>query len=101
MSYEGLLSLSTLLGDARPRGTPPDILSSLPKGTYEQWSKADEKEASDEKELCPICIEEVRIFPLPHRLCKLIPTAPYSTKLPMLACVFPHARTGSTRPASR
>ena len=48
MSYEGLLSLSTLLGDVKPRGTPSEIVSSLPKGTYAEWATPGETE-----ERCP------------------------------------------------
>ena len=55
MSYEGLLSLSTLLGDVKPRGTPADIISSLPKGTYGEWVRPGETE-----ERCPICLDDVR-----------------------------------------
>ncbi len=54
MSYEGLLSLSTLLGDVKPRGTPADVVSSLPKGTYGEWKKPTETE-----ERCPICLDDV------------------------------------------
>ena len=54
MSYEGLLSLSTLLGDVKPRGTPADIISSLPKGTYGEWKTPGETE-----ERCPICLDDV------------------------------------------
>ncbi|RDX42031.1 hypothetical protein OH76DRAFT_1363528, partial [Lentinus brumalis] len=53
MSYEGLLSLSSLLGDVKPRGTPAEVLSSLPKGTYGEWSSPGAME-----ERCPICLDD-------------------------------------------
>ncbi|TBU53011.1 hypothetical protein BD310DRAFT_183164 [Dichomitus squalens] len=53
MSYEGLLSLSTILGDVKPRGTPADIISSLPKGTYGDWVRPGVTE-----ERCPICLDD-------------------------------------------
>ena len=59
MSYEGLLSLSTLLSDVKPRGTPTDIISSLPKGTYGEWARPDTEER------CPICLDDVRPRPRP------------------------------------
>ncbi|KAI0354025.1 hypothetical protein OH77DRAFT_1405893 [Trametes cingulata] len=52
-SYEGLLSLSSLLGDAKPRGTPDDIIASLPRGTYSEWARAGATE-----ERCPICLDD-------------------------------------------
>ncbi|KAM5543807.1 hypothetical protein V8D89_002424 [Ganoderma adspersum] len=52
-SYEGLLSLSTLLGDVKPRGTPGDIVSSLPRGTYGEWARPGHTE-----ERCPICLDD-------------------------------------------
>ncbi|RPD79482.1 hypothetical protein L226DRAFT_455464, partial [Lentinus tigrinus ALCF2SS1-7] len=53
MSYEGLLTLSSLLGDVKPRGTPAEIISSLPKGTYGDWVQPGETE-----ERCPICLDD-------------------------------------------
>lgn len=55
VSYEGLLSLSSLLGDAKPRGTPDDIIESLPRGTYREWTRPGATE-----ERCPICLDDVR-----------------------------------------
>ncbi|KAH9855515.1 hypothetical protein C2E23DRAFT_724188, partial [Lenzites betulinus] len=52
-SYEGLLSLSNLLGDVKPRGTPADIVSSLPKGKYRDWATPG---VTDER--CPICLDD-------------------------------------------
>ncbi|KAI1787189.1 hypothetical protein LXA43DRAFT_720705 [Ganoderma leucocontextum] len=52
-SYEGLLSLSTLLGDVKPRGTPADIVSALPRGTYGEWVRPGQTE-----ERCPICLDD-------------------------------------------
>ncbi|KAI0746441.1 hypothetical protein C8Q80DRAFT_1104537 [Daedaleopsis nitida] len=53
MSYEGLLSLSSLLGDVKPRGTPADVLASLPKGKYSEWATPGET-----GERCPICLDD-------------------------------------------
>ncbi|KAI0700668.1 hypothetical protein C8T65DRAFT_580093 [Cerioporus squamosus] len=53
MSYEGLLSLSSLLGDVKPRGTPADVLSALPKGTYGEWASP-----GATQERCPICLDD-------------------------------------------
>ncbi|EIW56081.1 uncharacterized protein TRAVEDRAFT_128767 [Trametes versicolor FP-101664 SS1] len=53
VSYEGLLSLSSLLGDAKPRGTPDDIIESLPRGTYREWTRPGATE-----ERCPICLDD-------------------------------------------
>ncbi|KAI0916656.1 hypothetical protein AcV5_003082 [Taiwanofungus camphoratus] len=52
-SYEGLLQLSTLLGEARPRGTPQQVIVSLPRGFYKDWAKTGETE-----ERCPICLDD-------------------------------------------
>ncbi|KAI0635423.1 hypothetical protein C8Q77DRAFT_1039423, partial [Trametes polyzona] len=53
ISYEGLLSLSSMLGDAKPRGTPEGIISLLPKGKYRDWVRPG---ATDER--CPICLDD-------------------------------------------
>ncbi|KAI8973156.1 hypothetical protein BD414DRAFT_425186, partial [Trametes punicea] len=52
-SYEGLLSLSALLGDAKPRGTPADVIASLPRGKYSEWASPGATE-----ERCPICLDD-------------------------------------------
>ena len=63
-SYEGLLQLSGLLGEARPRGISDSVLSSLPSGTYQDWAKPGETE-----ERCPICLDDVRISVSVHGRC--------------------------------
>ncbi|KZT06614.1 uncharacterized protein LAESUDRAFT_653118, partial [Laetiporus sulphureus 93-53] len=52
-SYEGLLRLSTIVGEARPRGTSAQIVSSLPSGVYRDWAIPGESE-----ERCPICLDD-------------------------------------------
>ncbi|KAI0780368.1 hypothetical protein BD413DRAFT_607684 [Trametes elegans] len=52
VSYEGLISLSTVLGDAKPRGTPGDVLASLPRARYSEWA---DPGATDD--MCPICLD--------------------------------------------
>ncbi|OBZ77552.1 E3 ubiquitin ligase BIG BROTHER-related protein [Grifola frondosa] len=52
-SYEGLLRLSTFLGEVGPRGTPDHVVSSLPNGLYKDWAKPGE---TDER--CPICLDD-------------------------------------------
>ncbi|KAH9942703.1 hypothetical protein B0H21DRAFT_696156 [Amylocystis lapponica] len=52
-SYEGLLHLTGLLGEARSRGTPASVMSSLPSGIYKDWAKPGESE-----ERCPICLDD-------------------------------------------
>ncbi|KAH9916758.1 uncharacterized protein BXZ73DRAFT_9825, partial [Epithele typhae] len=56
MSYEGLLSLSSILGDVKPRGTASDVISALPKGTYGDWAKP-----GDTEERCPICLDDYQV----------------------------------------
>ncbi|PCH41923.1 hypothetical protein WOLCODRAFT_72346, partial [Wolfiporia cocos MD-104 SS10] len=52
-SYEGLLLLTSFIGEGRPRGLPEHIISSLPRGTYREWARPGETE-----ERCPICLED-------------------------------------------
>ncbi|KAI0325565.1 hypothetical protein GY45DRAFT_1260617 [Cubamyces sp. BRFM 1775] len=63
-SYEGLLSLSSLLGDVKPRGTPADIIASLPKGTYNEWARPGTTE-----ERCPICLDDYQPSDACLRIC--------------------------------
>jgi hypothetical protein len=56
MSYEGLLMLSARIGDAKPRGTPSEVVQSLPRGMYKDF-KTPESETR-----CPICLEDVSII---------------------------------------
>ncbi|TCD65376.1 hypothetical protein EIP91_002740 [Steccherinum ochraceum] len=51
-SYEGLLRLTSLIGEARPRGTSRTVIDSLPNGKYSEWATA-----SSEKR-CPICLDD-------------------------------------------
>ncbi|KAI0644101.1 hypothetical protein C8Q79DRAFT_1011899 [Trametes meyenii] len=64
VSYEGLLSLSSLLGDVKPRGTPADIIASLPKGTYGEWARPGTTE-----ERCPICLDDYQPTDQCLRIC--------------------------------
>ncbi|KAI0654983.1 hypothetical protein C8Q70DRAFT_887717, partial [Cubamyces menziesii] len=63
-SYEGLLSLSSLLGDVKPRGTPADIIASLPRGTYSDWAQPGSTE-----ERCPICLDDYQPTDACLRIC--------------------------------
>ncbi|KAF7301843.1 RING-type domain-containing protein [Mycena indigotica] len=51
-SYESLLTLSGLIGEARPKGTSDETLSSLESAQYQEWATAD----SDHR--CPICLDD-------------------------------------------
>ncbi|TEB21502.1 hypothetical protein FA13DRAFT_101975 [Coprinellus micaceus] len=51
-SYEALLSLSSVVGDARPRGTSPTVLNTMEKGKYADWATAE----GDKR--CPICLDD-------------------------------------------
>ncbi|KAK0473411.1 hypothetical protein IW261DRAFT_693149 [Armillaria novae-zelandiae] len=50
-SYEGLLSLSSILGDV-PKATPADVISGMKTGLFKDWSTSD----SDHR--CPICLDD-------------------------------------------
>ncbi|KAF5309031.1 hypothetical protein D9619_013590 [Psilocybe cf. subviscida] len=52
LSYEGLLSLTELAGDVRPRATPADVLEKMEKSTYKEWKTSE----SDTR--CPICLDD-------------------------------------------
>jgi hypothetical protein len=57
-SYENLLSLSGLIGDAKPKATPDHIVSELESASYKDWATPE----SDHR--CPICLDDVSIcFP--------------------------------------
>ncbi|KAF9476245.1 hypothetical protein BDN70DRAFT_767045, partial [Pholiota conissans] len=51
-SYENLLSLSMQIGDAKPRGTPSNVIDKMEKGLYKDWAM----ESSDTR--CPICLDD-------------------------------------------
>lgn len=51
-SYENLMRLSEVMGDANPKKTSSAILESLEKAEYKDWATAD----SDER--CPICLDD-------------------------------------------
>lgn len=42
-----------MIGEARPRGTPREVIDGLPNGTYNEWATA-----TSEKR-CPICLDDV------------------------------------------
>ncbi|KAF7288296.1 RING-type domain-containing protein [Mycena chlorophos] len=54
-SYESLLSLSGLIGDARPKGTSDETISGLESAQFQDWATAD----SDQR--CPICLDDVSV----------------------------------------
>ena len=96
MSYEGLLSLSSLLGDVKPRGTPSDIVSTLPKGTYGEWACPGETE-----ERCPICLDDVRRLSIVDADRGYLTFRISSTSPLTLVYAFHLVRTGSMRGACR
>ncbi|QRV78416.1 ubiquitin-conjugating enzyme [Ceratobasidium sp. AG-Ba] len=51
-SYEGLLRLAARIGDAKPRGTPAEVIQAMPTGKYAscQGAKAETR--------CPICLDD-------------------------------------------
>ncbi|KAF8603048.1 hypothetical protein BDV93DRAFT_443070 [Ceratobasidium sp. AG-I] len=51
-SYEGLLRLAARIGDAKPRGTPAEVIQSMPSGSYANspGAKAETR--------CPICLDD-------------------------------------------
>ncbi|KAH7922006.1 hypothetical protein BV22DRAFT_969121, partial [Leucogyrophana mollusca] len=51
-SYEGLLSLSAQLGEARSRATPDEVIASLTSGEYKDWA------TEDSETRCPICLDD-------------------------------------------
>ena len=53
-SYEGLTNLTTFLGEVKYRGTPREVINSLPTGVYKDWATD-----LDCEKRCPICLEDV------------------------------------------
>ncbi|KAH8096864.1 hypothetical protein BXZ70DRAFT_895583, partial [Cristinia sonorae] len=51
-SYEGLIRLTTLIGEARPQGTTRDIIDNLPSGKYCEWA------TPSSEQRCPICLDD-------------------------------------------
>ncbi|KAG8719615.1 hypothetical protein FRC08_002425 [Ceratobasidium sp. 394] len=51
-SYEGLLRLAARIGDAKPRGTPAEVIQAMPTGSYASCpgAKAESR--------CPICLDD-------------------------------------------
>jgi hypothetical protein len=51
-SYEGLLRLAARIGDAKPRGTPSEVIQAMPSGSYASCpgAKAESR--------CPICLDD-------------------------------------------
>ncbi|KAF7332063.1 RING-type domain-containing protein [Mycena kentingensis (nom. inval.)] len=54
MSYEGLLSLSGIIGDARPKGASEEMIAGLDSASFGEWATED----SDQR--CPICLDDYR-----------------------------------------
>jgi hypothetical protein len=53
-SYENLLSIATALGEAKSRGVPEHVITSLPTGFYKDWATT----GSDQR--CPICLDDYK-----------------------------------------
>ncbi|KAJ6515680.1 hypothetical protein C8R45DRAFT_810076, partial [Mycena sanguinolenta] len=51
-SYENLISLSSIIGDVKPKATPDHILTTLETASYKDWATAE----SDQR--CPICLDD-------------------------------------------
>ncbi|KAJ7044544.1 hypothetical protein C8F04DRAFT_590129 [Mycena alexandri] len=51
-SYENLLTLGGLIGDAKPKATPEHVLAGLESASYKDWATAE----SDPR--CPICLDD-------------------------------------------
>ncbi|KAJ7721164.1 hypothetical protein DFH07DRAFT_760584 [Mycena maculata] len=51
-SYETLLSLGGIIGDAKPKATPDHVVAGLENATYKEWATAE----SDQR--CPICLDD-------------------------------------------
>ncbi|KAJ6598858.1 hypothetical protein DFH09DRAFT_902978 [Mycena vulgaris] len=51
-SYETLLSLGGIIGDAKPKATPDDVVSGLETASYKDWATSE----SDQR--CPICLDD-------------------------------------------
>jgi hypothetical protein len=52
-SYETLLSLGGMIGDAKPKATPDHVLAGLETASYKDWATSE----SDQR--CPICLDDV------------------------------------------
>ncbi|KAG9122782.1 hypothetical protein FRC07_000686 [Ceratobasidium sp. 392] len=51
-SYEGLLRLAARIGDAKPRGTPAEVIQAMPTGRYASCAGAKAESR------CPICLDD-------------------------------------------
>jgi hypothetical protein len=51
-SYEGLLRLAARIGDVKPRGTPADVIRSMPSCSYGNCPEAKTENR------CPICLDD-------------------------------------------
>ncbi|KAJ7178944.1 hypothetical protein C8R46DRAFT_619313 [Mycena filopes] len=51
-SYENLLTLGGMIGDAKPKATPEHVLAGLESASYKDWATAE----SDPR--CPICLDD-------------------------------------------
>ncbi|KAG6334530.1 hypothetical protein ID866_4564 [Astraeus odoratus] len=70
-SYEALLSLSSVIGEARSRATPEEVIASLENATYREWAR------EDSETRCPICLDDyepsdivAKLLECPHWLHK-------------------------------
>lgn len=46
------------MGDAKPRATPEHVIAGMDAGFYKDWATVE----SDKR--CPICLDDVRPYPL-------------------------------------
>ena len=52
-SYENLVRLAAVVGDAKPRGTPAHLLAAMPSGFYKDFV------VPGCETRCPICLDDV------------------------------------------
>ncbi|KAF9045810.1 hypothetical protein BDZ89DRAFT_942516 [Hymenopellis radicata] len=51
-SYESLIMLGSMLGEAVPKATPSEVISGLKTGLYKEW------QTTDGDKRCPICLDD-------------------------------------------
>ncbi|KIJ49160.1 hypothetical protein M422DRAFT_161548, partial [Sphaerobolus stellatus SS14] len=53
-SYENLIRLAAIIGEAKPRGTPTHLLDNMPTGLYKDFCTPE----CDTR--CPICLDDYK-----------------------------------------
>ncbi|KAF8519768.1 hypothetical protein BU17DRAFT_47449, partial [Hysterangium stoloniferum] len=53
-SYESLIRLAAMVGDAKPRGTSAHLLAALPTGFYKDFAEPEGETR------CPICLDDYK-----------------------------------------